>query len=180
MVPNVSSFDLAPRKLIWINVCSSLWCILTHIPCCMLWTRQSNSWLLLFYQIFALIKFGILLLRHGVKSILGLRIIFFLAKGQHLSALYLTWQTLFVEVSHTGVKSHNPLGFYNHLHQQLQNIFQEIGITYPRVPEKFHLDMSVKAMNDILGSKTLVPFDLVSEENTQTCATDYTNLSVLT
>lgn len=69
-----------------------------------------------------------------------------------------------VNVSHTGIESHNSLGIGERYHQPLRTTYRKISIAHPHIPKELRLAISVKAMNDTLGPEGLVPLALLFGE----------------
>lgn len=69
-----------------------------------------------------------------------------------------------VDVTRTGVESHSSLRIVERYHQPLRTTFRKLSISYHTITLPLLLAMSVKAMNDTLRPKGLVPSSLVFGE----------------
>lgn len=69
-----------------------------------------------------------------------------------------------VDISQTGIESHNSLGLWERYRQPFRNTCREILIKHPHVPKEFRLAMRVKAMIDTLGPKGIASPALVFGE----------------
>ena len=62
-----------------------------------------------------------------------------------------------IQLRISGVKAHSSLGIGERLHEPLRRIYRKVRADYPQAPNKILLSIAVKAMNDTIGEKGLVP-----------------------
>ena len=66
-----------------------------------------------------------------------------------------------IQLKISGVESHHSLGIGEKYHSPLRRIFLKVETSYPHLPKRVILKLSVKAMNDTMGPNGLVPSLLV-------------------
>ena len=62
-----------------------------------------------------------------------------------------------IQLRISGVKAHSSLGIGERLHEPLRRIYRKVRADYPQAHNKILLNIAVKAMNDTIGEKGLVP-----------------------
>lgn len=62
-----------------------------------------------------------------------------------------------IEVPISGAQSHNPIRADWRYHAPLRTIHQNAGLSEPNLSIQLTLKLAVKAVNDSIGSKSLVP-----------------------
>lgn len=86
-------------------------------------------------------------------------------QGTNLGSAFVRMAELHgVDIEYTGIESHNSLAVGSRYHQPLRQTFREIIVENPSDDRKLALAVSVKAMNDTLGSEGLVTSSLVFGE----------------
>ena len=68
-----------------------------------------------------------------------------------------------IQLRITGVKAHSSIGIGERLHELLRRIYGNVRADYPQAHNKPLLNIAVKAMNDTIGEKGLVPSFLTFE-----------------
>jgi len=66
-----------------------------------------------------------------------------------------------IELSLSGVESHNSLGCGERYHAPLRRIFEKIKYAEPNIESRLALRLAIKAMNDTMNPEGLVPSLLV-------------------
>ena len=69
-----------------------------------------------------------------------------------------------MNISQTGFEAYSPLNIGERYHQPLRLIFRKLSLSHPSFKRDVLLAMSVKVMNDTLGTEGSVPYSLVFVE----------------